>query len=91
MTKQDPRFALKITNERARELYGECVEMLYEYKTKIAPPGSDERPRYSIDVLELGQILNEFISARTALAMGDREEMMTMLAQLRAPTRGKKE
>ncbi len=86
MTKQDLRFAQKITNERARELYGECVEMLYEYKTKIAPSESEERPRYSIDVLELGQILNEFISARTAIAMSDGEDMMALARDVMGET-----
>jgi hypothetical protein len=67
---QDPRFHEHVPGERLRELYDQTCEraaLLVRLEAEGTPYCASRR-LMSLPVVEFGQILNELISARSALA-----------------------
>jgi hypothetical protein len=82
--KPDPRLCQHVPDERLHEVYASCVKWLTDWETVHGKESASHAPYYprtwpappplGLDVLELGQVLNELIAARTTLKMLSEED-----------------
>ena len=69
----DPRLAEHVPSERLQHVYDEVIEMWQLYKRLLPRDvATEQRPRYPIDTLELGQILNELSALRAERELSER-------------------